>query len=110
MLQVQIPRLHVGVVKVLVNRLRGKARRTSQIDGVVEADRTGEGKWNSQRWISTRCRYDAGHRLVYIDSVRAAQHGLSFPKGHPGKAHARLKVLVILMIDGVDIVSDAHQG
>src|SRR5215467_4171079 len=37
-LHVQIPRLHVGVPKVVVYRLRRKSGGTSQIDGVIETD------------------------------------------------------------------------
>ena len=85
MLSVQIPRLHIGVIEVMVYRLWRKARRTSDVDGVIKPDRAGESERDGQRRISTSRGYDTGHRLVDVDPIRSAQHGLAFPKGVQAK-------------------------
>ena len=53
--------------------------------------------------------HDTGHGLVDIDPIRSAQHGLAALEGRPGKADARLKVFIVLVIDLVDVCSHAHE-
>ena len=53
--------------------------------------------------------HDAGHGLVDIDPVRTAQYGLAASEGRPGKADTRLKILVVLVIDRIDVRPDAHE-
>ena len=93
----------------MIHRLRRKTRGTGDIDGVVETDRAGEGERDCQRRISTGSGHHAGHGLVDIDPVGSAQHGLAALEGRPGKADARLKVLVVLVIDRVDVCPHAHE-
>ena len=102
MLYVQIPRLHISVVEVMVHRLRSKARETCHIDCIVETNTAGEVERDCQGWISAGWRHHASHRLVDIDSICSAQHCLIPAKGTPRKANARLKVLVVLVINSVD--------
>ena len=67
--------------------------------------RAGEGERDGQRRIPAGCGHHAGHGLVDVDPIRSAQHCLTVFEGTPGKAHARLKVLVVLVIDRIDVLS-----
>ena len=93
----------------MVHTLGRKARRTGDVDGVIKADRTGKSQRHRERRIPTGRGDNTGHWLIDVDPIACAQHGLAVSEGRPGQADARLKVLVVLVIDPVDVRSDTHE-
>ena len=93
----------------MVYRRRRKSGGLSKVNRVLEPDRPGEGERDGQRRVPARASYHARHGLVHEDRVGASHRRLSVFERVPGEAEARLKILVVLMIDLVDSVPDAHQ-
>src|SRR3954469_18852215 len=109
MLGVHVPRLHVSVPEVMVDRLRRQTSRTSEVDGIIKPDRTCE-RYRLRQWgIAGGGRNNTGHWLVNVESITTPQNRLGIAKRSPGKAHARLKIRIVLAIDSADVLPYAQQ-
>src|SRR6185369_5489615 len=84
-------------------------RRAGDVDGIVQTDRSGECQGYCQRRIPTGPEHDTGHWLVDIDPIGSAQYGLAALERGPRKAGARLKVLIVLVIDLIDVRANAYE-
>ena len=104
-LDVKIPRLHVRVPEVRINRQRRNAgwrsaevcpqRRNRSRSGWWECHADGEGK----RWIGSQARDDTGDGLIHLIAIAAAHNRFAIVPGIPGKAGARLEVLGVLVVN-----------
>src|SRR5262245_6753985 len=108
MLDVEIPRLHVSILEFLIDALRRKPCRTSNVDRVIQANISAECKWYPKRRIAgCRCD-DARHRLIDVNTVSGPDHCLVATRWLPCKAGARLKS-PLAMVNLIEAGSDATQ-
>ena len=108
-LHIHVPRLHVGVVESLVNWNRRQTRRTREIKRIIKANRSAEGERYRQRRVSRGWDNDAGHGLIRLNRVCGTQGSLAIFERIPNHADSRLKILVVLVIDLIEIGTDTDQ-
>src|SRR4029434_6406942 len=68
-----------------------------------------EGERHGERRVRCDRRYDASQWLLGEDPVCSAQHGLPASRQVPCKADARLKVLIVLVVDLIDMCAGAQE-
>src|SRR5205085_2896651 len=108
-LRVQVPRLDVCVVEAMVNGRGREACGARDGERVVEANGSAEGERGCERRVGARGRDEVGDGLVNEYCVSAAQRCLAVAPRVPSEAYARLKVLVVGVIDGRDAFVDLHE-
>ena len=108
-LQVQIPRLHVGVVEATIHRLWSKPGGASHADGVVQAYRSAEDQRHGQRRVPARAAHHARHGLIDEDRISPTNHYVTVVKRIPGETESWLKVVVVLVVSVIEIHAGAEQ-
>ena len=93
----------------MVHGLGGKTGGASYVNGIVETNRAGEGKRDGHRRVRARACHHARHGLVHEDCVGCAHRRPAVFEWIPGEAETRLKVLVVLVIDLIDVGANSYE-
>src|SRR5262245_20555772 len=75
----------------------------------MKRNRASECERDSKRWICTATRRDVRQRLVHLNCICRSYRGFSVLKRIPGEADTRLKVLIVLLVEIIDVSTNTEQ-